>query len=618
MTDDSFVLNIIRGYKIPTIENVYQNKTPEVPRFSKHESRELRVAVDKLLEIGAVEPCRPTPGQFISSYFLVPKSDGTYRFILNLKKFNNFMHTDHFKLEDIKLAANLLHPSDFMCKLDLKDAFFLVSVNGKYRKYLRFSYNNKLWQFTCLPFGLCSCPFIFTKILKPVIHTLRSQGITVIIYLDDMLLIAKTAEKCRNDTQKAIELLQSLGFIINFEKSKIVPSRCCTFLGFTINSETMRLSLPLEKRTKINNLLKTVIKENQCKIELMAKLAGVLSSACLAVKYGWLYYKSLERDKYLALKANKGNMKAIAPLSVSTIRDLHWWKQNIFITYNPIRKFTFKKEIFSDASLTGWGAAFKDQRAHGFWTSDEKQMHINFLEIKAAHFALKHLASNDENCQILLRVDNNTAIAYINKMGGIKFPNLNSAARDLWQWCEARGIWVFAEYIASKDNTDADAESRISNIDTEWELSSNAFRKIVEIFGQPYLDLFASRINKKCSHYCSWEFDPDAISINAFTCSWGNKLCYAFPPFSLMPRVLKKIREDEASVIVVAPFWPGQAWYPEFERLAVEQPIIFQPSNDLLLSPYRNLVHPLASQLSLIVGMLCGKPFRRKIFQNQP
>lgn len=83
--------------------------------------------------------------------------------------------------------------------------------------------------------------------------------------------------------------------------------------------------------------------------------------------------------------------------------------------------------------------------------------------------------------------------------------------------------------------------------------------------------------------------------------------CYAFPPFSLMPRVLKKIREDRASVIVVAPFWPGQDWYLEFERMSVEHPIIFQPSNHLLLSPCRNLIHPLARQLSLTAAMLSGK-----------
>lgn len=119
------MLAAIRGYELPIIKNVQQDKPPEIPRFSALESRELGTAVGKLLESGAIELCKPKTGQFISSYFLVPKSDQTFRFILNLKLFNEFCEADHFKLENIKLAAQLLHPFDFMCKLDLKDAFFL-------------------------------------------------------------------------------------------------------------------------------------------------------------------------------------------------------------------------------------------------------------------------------------------------------------------------------------------------------------------------------------------------------------------------------------------------------------------------------------------------------------
>lgn len=159
-------------------------------------------------------------------------------------------------------------------------------------------------------------------------------------------------------------------------------------------------------------------------------------------------------------------------------------------------------------------------------------------------------------------------------------------------------------------------QSRISNIDTEWELSQEKFNLIKEKFGKPKLDLFASRINKKCKIYCSWQYDPEAITINAFTCFWGNQFWYAFPPFSLIPRVLKKICEDKATGIVVAPNWPSQAWFPKFKSMLIGKPIVFDPSNNLLLSPCRNLTHPLANQLSLIVGVLCGKHSQNENYLN--
>ena len=94
-------------------------------------------------------------------------------------------------------------------------------------------------------------------------------------------------------------------------------------------------------------------------------------------------------------------------------------------------------------------------------------MHINYSEIKAAFLGLRAFFKNCSNKQILLRIDNITALAYINKMGGIKYRSLNYITKKLWEWCRDRDIWVFAEYIASSDNL-ADEGSRVTNVDIEW------------------------------------------------------------------------------------------------------------------------------------------------------
>lgn len=109
--------------------------------------------------------------------------------------------------------------------------------------------------------------------------------------------------------------------------------------------------------------------------------------------------------------------------------------------------------------------------------------------------ALKSFAKGYNGSEILLRIDNTTAVAYVNKMGGIQHPNLHKIAKEIWQWCEARNIWITASYIKSGDNVVADRESRIKNIDTEWELADHAFRQVVEKFGHPEIDLFATRNN---------------------------------------------------------------------------------------------------------------------------
>lgn len=254
-----------------------------------------------------------------------------------------------------------------------------------------------------------------------------------------------------------------------------------------------------------------------------------------------MYCKRLEREKFLALRFNDNNFERKIKIKKAMFDDLQWWINNILISSNPIRTQNYTLEIFSDASRTSWGCFCNGISANGIWSEEEGKYHINFLELLAAFFALECFASDLLNTEILLRLDNTTAICYVNNAGGIQFPHLSELARKIWQWCESSRLWIRASYIASKENTKADEASRNINLDTEWELSSQYFDQIVNNFGIPSIDLFATRSNKKCKIFYSRYPDPEATTVNAFTVSWKNKKFYAFPPFSLILRTLRKI-----------------------------------------------------------------------------
>lgn len=94
-------------------------------------------------------------------------------------------------------------------------------------------------------------------------------------------------------------------------------------------------------------------------------------------------------------------------------------------------------------------------------------------------YALKSFMSERRSLDLLLRIDNTTAIAYINKGGSSRFPKLSSLAKSIWQWCESRDIYPFASYISSADNVVANAESRISSTETEWEITPKFFSELI-------------------------------------------------------------------------------------------------------------------------------------------
>ncbi|KAF2905687.1 hypothetical protein ILUMI_00486 [Ignelater luminosus] len=111
---------------------------------------------------------------------------------------------------------------------------------------------------------------------------------------------------------------------------------------------------------------------------------------------------------------------------------------------------------------------------------------------------------------------NVTAIAYINKIGGIQIKNLDKLSREIWKWCGERKIYLRALYILSKENT-TDKESRQSPVEIEYVLSNKAFELIVALFGQPDIDIFATDTNAKCKNYISWFIEQSAMSTDVQT-----------------------------------------------------------------------------------------------------
>jgi len=92
-------------------------------------------------------------------------------------------------MEDYRTACDLLKKNSFMAVVGQKDAYHLVPIAEHCRKYLRFEWLGKLYEYTCLPFGLNVGPRVFTKLMKPVLNSLREDGYFSCSNLDDNLLL---------------------------------------------------------------------------------------------------------------------------------------------------------------------------------------------------------------------------------------------------------------------------------------------------------------------------------------------------------------------------------------------------------------------------------------------
>ena len=475
-----------------------------------------------------------------------------------------------------------------------------------------------------LPFGLAPAPLVFTKLLRPVVAFLRQRGVRLVVYLDDFLLMAETQKLLRQQVEMTSSLLTSLGFLLNVKKCSLDPSTRLEFLGFVVDSTTLSLYVPLEKNKKIKKECRHILNKESVSARQLAHIIGLLSSVTPAVLPAPLHYRGLQRLRSKALKASSHrnlDYDTTVLLSKEAQDDLSWWTSYSFVEGRPLQWPQAALSIESDASKTGWGAHLLEQQQTigGVWSREEAKCHINWLELQAAFIGIQSFAQNRSNIHIHLLIDNTVAIAYLNRMGGTKSYPLCQLALLIWNWCLERKITLHADHIPGQMNTRADFASRHWHDSSDWMLDPVIFNRLEQKFGQFSIDLFASSHNAQLPVFFSWKPDPKALAVDALSQGWNHlRLPYAFPPFALIGRTLQKILKEVVShLILIAPVWPAQHWYPLLLEMLSDYPVLLPHHNDLILD-YHRQSHPLIlnGHLSLAAWPVSGNHYQTATFQR--
>ena len=514
------------------------------------------------------------------------------------------------------IVRDLVREGDYFAKIDLMDAYLSVPLSENDRKYLQFAWNGKCYQFRTLCFGLSIAPWAFTKLIKPIAAHLRSRGLRLIVYLDDILIINETKLGAEADFSIVKEVLERAGFVVNGEKSVDIADQTIEFLGTRINSVTQMLTLKESKLKHIRDLVDSASRSKVITLRSLAKILGNLSWAVQAVPYAQAHFRSLQATFNEQYHFRGQAMETEIPLNPDSLADLMWWRDHI--TDCPGKRLEELKPdivIYSDASLDGWGATMNGACANGPWSSEQSGKHINELELLAAFYALRAFANRASNVTIHVMLDNATSVAYINKCGGTHSAPLRNLALKIISWCEQRRVYLQAFHVPGKQNFIADYQSHFYTDSSDWKLNPLAFARIHKLWPVT-IDLFASSWNRQLDCFVSWRHQPDSQAVDAFSLNWKSMKGYLFPPFCLIPRCLSKIRWDEATVTLVTPFWPTQAWFPLAVELVCDSPRMIQWSSDMLTGPHGE-PHPLLNQESfrLIAWRLSGSATQHERFR---
>ena len=168
----------------------------------------------------------------------IPKPDSTEVPLIHdcsrpiARGLNDYIEMQSFQFQTLDDAIKLLGPNFFMAKIDLRHAYRSVPMH-----YTNFAATGLHWQFkghdhftymydTRLPFGAKSSPEIFHRLTQSVRCMMARQGFhTVVVYLDDFLVVGQTKQECQLAFDTLLQLLQHLGFQISWSHSKTCLSR---------------------------------------------------------------------------------------------------------------------------------------------------------------------------------------------------------------------------------------------------------------------------------------------------------------------------------------------------------------------------------------------------------
>ena len=180
--------------------------------------------------------------------------------------------------------------------------------------------------------------------------------------------------------------------------------------------------------------------------------------------------------------------------------------------------------------------------------------------------------------------------------------------------CIQRDIYLVAHHVPGKSNVLEDQESRVFQDDTDWKLDPQVIKPFLS---QCRTDLFATRLTCQLKQYISWRPDPKAVHTNALNVNWHALKGYAFPPFNLLPVVLNKVLADHTELVLVAPVWQAQPWWPLLLSLLTQEPVLLPNKKYLLINPSNpDQVHLMYPHLHLAVYHVSSNTTKQKDFLN--
>ncbi len=546
----------------------------------------LQQELSSLLQKGAIEevPQSEVERGFFSRYFLVPKRDGGLRPILDLRRLNLSLYKGKYKMLTMRTIMSQVQEGDWFVTIDLEDAYFHIQVVHRHRRFLRFAFGGKAYQYKVLPFGLALAPRTFTKCMDAALAPLRLQGIRVLNYLDDWLILAHSRELVSRHRDIVLGHIHSLGLRMNAKKSVLLPSQRTVFTRSSFGFRSDAGPFGSCPDTSFYSMFGPLQARPSCLCRYLPQAVGPYGSSLPCVAPRAASHEAIplvdEGAEVTPHCTSYSPCQSVAqllstPVNVARPRLSPERGENVC---DPPSPYDHDGRI---NDRLGRGL----RRKAGEWRVEGR---VPLLAYKLPGtqgclpgFEVFSPRSRGASCH-----------SQDGQYGGCvphKPPRRFKVAHP-GQACAPSSPLVSRQvplFEGGSRSGSTEPGGRFS-VETEaqageWMLNRQTVSQIWDLFGKAEVDLFASQESSQCLLWFSLNF-PTTLGIDAFAHPWPNVSLYAFPPIKLIPAVLCRVKVSGARLLLIAPFWPSQIWFSELTPLLYRPPWEIPIRRDLLSS----------------------------------
>ncbi len=215
--------------------NIYRNTGNSTP-IKQHPRRipyahreESERQINEMLDKGII---RESTSPWSSPIILVKKKDGEMRFCVDYRKLNSVTVGHAHPLPRVDDILDSLGNSQYFSTLDLKSAYWQISVDEKDRHKTAFVTQRGLFEFNRMPFGLVTAPTTFQRAMDLVLSGL--SYVICLCYLDDVIVFGRDFNEHYDRLKTVLERLRSHNLRVKLEKCTIA-ARQVSFLGHVVS-----------------------------------------------------------------------------------------------------------------------------------------------------------------------------------------------------------------------------------------------------------------------------------------------------------------------------------------------------------------------------------------------